>query len=88
MKHNRQTLSVQFRQTPHRLSLDHVADSLIEGVHLMGLQVAHDGSDVIEDLLNERHHLQLLHLHKMPPTLLSYLDERVARHVLNTVVSF
>ena len=52
----------------------------------MRLEVADDGSDVVEDLFDERHHLQLLDLHEMAATLLSYLDERVASHVLDTVV--
>ena len=40
----------------------------------------------MEDLLNERHHLPHLDLHKVAPTLLGYLDERVTRHVLYTVM--
>ena len=70
----------------HHLCLNHVADGLVEGVDLVRLEIADDGSDVVEDLLDERHHLQLLNLHEMAATLLSYLDERVASHVLDTVV--
>lgn len=72
----------------HRLSLDHVADSLIESVHLVRLQVTHNGPDVVEDLFNERHDLQWLHLHKVPPTFLGNLDKRITRHILYTVMSF
>ena len=53
----------------------------------MWLEVTDGGSDVVEDLLNERHHFHELNLHKVTSTFLSYLDERVARHVLDTIVS-
>lgn len=72
----------------YHLCLDHVADSLIEGVHLVWLEVTDDGPDVVQDVLNEWHHLQCLDLDKVSPTFLGYLDERVARHVLYTIVSF
>ena len=72
----------------HRLSLDHVAHSLIESVHLVRLQVTHNGTDVVEDLFNERHDLQWLNLHKVPPTFLGNLDKRITRHILYTIMSF
>ena len=75
-----------FHTHTHHLCLNHVADGLVEGVDLVRLEVADDGSDVVEDLFDERHHLQLLDLHEMAATLLSYLDERVASHVLDAVV--
>lgn len=53
---------------------------------LLRLQVADDGVYVIKDLVNEGHDLADLHLNKMPPALLSDLDEGVARHVLHAVV--
>lgn len=56
--------------------------------YLLGLQVTDDGVDIVEDLINERHHLSHLNLHKMPPALLSDLNERVTCHVLNSIVGF
>lgn len=56
--------------------------------YLLGLQVTDDGVDVVEDLINEGHHLPHLHLHKMPPALLSDLNECVTRHVLHSIMGF
>ena len=53
----------------------------------MRLKITDNGSDVVEYLLNERHDLQRLDLDKVSPTLLSYLDECVTCHVLDTIVS-
>ena len=50
------------RSKPYHLCLYHIADGLVEGVHLVGCQVADDGADVVQDLLDERHHLQRLNL--------------------------
>lgn len=47
------------------MSLDHVTHGLIEGVHLQRLEVTDDGANVVEDLLNERHHFQALDLHNI-----------------------
>ena len=55
---------------------------------LVGLQVTDDGTDVVQDLLDEGHHFERLHLDKMAPALLSYLDKCVARHVLYTIMGF
>ncbi len=84
------THSMTYVYTPpaYHLCLDHVADCLVEGVHLVGLEVAYDGSDVVQNVFNERHHLQLLHLDKVSPTLLCNLNECVTCHVLYTVVGF
>lgn len=54
--------------------------------NLLRLQVTNDSVDVIEDLVDEGHDLPDLHLNKMSPALLCNLDERVARHVLHTVM--
>ena len=54
--------------------------------NLLRLQVAYDGADVGQDLLDEGHHFTGLHLYEVPPAFLCDLDERVARHVLNAVV--
>lgn len=56
--------------------------------YLLGLEVTDDSVDVVEDLINEGHHLSHLHLDKMPPTLLSNLNERVTRHVLHSIMGF
>lgn len=53
---------------------------------LLRLQVADDGVNVIEDLVDEGHDLPDLHLNKMPPAFLGNLDERVACHVLHAVM--
>ena len=72
----------------HWVSLcrNHVADCFVERVHLMRLQVADDRVDVVNDLLDEGHVLAKLNRDKVAATLLSDLDERVARHVLNSLV--
>ena len=72
----------------HHLCLYHVPDGLVEGVDLVGLEVTDDGPDVVQDLLDVRHHLEWLHLDKMSPTLLGNLDKRVTRHVLDSIMSF
>ena len=36
---------------------DHVPNRLIEGLHLLGLEVADDGVDPTQQLIDERHHL-------------------------------
>lgn len=54
---------------------------------LLRLQVADDGVDVVEDLVDERHHLAHLDLNKMAPTLLCNLDKGVTGHVLHAVMS-
>lgn len=56
--------------------------------YLLGLQVTDDGVDIVEDLINEGHHLSHLHLHEMPSALLSDLNECVTCHVLNSIVGF
>ena len=56
------------------------------GTDLLWLQVADDGVDVVEDLVDEGHHLAHLNLNKMAPALLGDLDEGVTRHVLHAVV--
>ena len=56
------------------------------GTDLLWLQVADDGVDVVEDLIDERHHLAHLNLNKMTPAFLGDLDEGVTCHVLHTVV--
>jgi len=56
------------------------------GTDLLRLQVADDGVDVVEDLVDEGHHLAHLDLDEVPPALLGDLDEGVARHVLHAVV--
>lgn len=56
-------------------------------MYLLGLEVTDDGVDVVEDLVDEGHHLAHLHLDKVAPALLGDLDEGVARHVLHAVVS-
>ena len=48
----------------------------------MGLQVADDGVDVDEELIDEGHDLAHLDLNELAPALLRDLDERVASHVL------
>lgn len=47
---------------PHHLCLYHVANSLVEGVDLVGLEVTDDGTDVVQYLFDEWHHLQTLYL--------------------------
>ena len=54
--------------------------------YLLGLEVTDDGVDVVEDLVDEGHHLAHLHLDKVSPALLGDLDEGVARHVLHAIV--
>lgn len=56
-------------------------------MYLLGLEITDDGVDVVEDLVDEGHHLAHLHLDKVAPALLGDLDEGVARHVLHAVVS-
>lgn len=46
----------------HCLCLDHVSHSLVERVHLVRLEVADDGSDVVENLFYEWHHFLRLDL--------------------------
>ena len=53
---------------------------------LLRLKVTDDGVDVVENLVDEGHHLSHLHLDKMAPALLGDLDEGVTGHVLNTIV--
>ena len=48
----------------------------------MWLQVADDGVDVDEQLVDEGHDFADLDLDELSPALLSDLDERVASHVL------
>lgn len=57
-----------------------------DGTDLLWLQVTDDGVDVVEDLVDEGHHLAHLNLDKMTPALLGDLDEGVTRHVLHAVV--
>ena len=52
----------QWGRETHHLGLYHVAYSLIEGVHVMGLEITDDGPDVVQDLFNEWHHLHGLNL--------------------------
>lgn len=74
--------------TTYHLCLYHVADCLIKRVDLVRLEVTDDGPNVVQDLLNEWHHFERLHLDKMASALLCYLDECVTRHVLYTIVGF
>lgn len=54
--------------------------------HLLWLQVTDDGVNAIQYLINERHNLSDLNLNKMTTAFLRYFDERVTRHVLNTIM--
>ena len=65
---------------------DHVADGLVKGVDLLGLQVADDRVDVAQEFIDKGHHFADLDLNELPATLLGDLDERVARHVLDALV--
>jgi hypothetical protein len=56
--------------------------------YLLRLQITNDCTNAGQNLLDERHHLTNLHLHKMPPALECNFNERVASHVLDTVVRF
>lgn len=53
---------------------------------LLRLEVTDDGVDVVEDLVNEGHHLTHLNLDKVTSTLLGNLDEGVTCHVLHAIV--
>lgn len=53
---------------------------------LLRLKVTDDRVNVVEDLIDEGHHLSHLHLDKVAPTLLGNLNEGVARHVLNSIM--
>jgi hypothetical protein len=55
-------------------------------VYLLGLEVTDDGVDVVEDLVDEGHHLAHLHLDKMATALLGDLDESVTRHILYPIM--
>ena len=46
----------------HRLGCYHVADSFVERVHLMWLQITDNGANVVQYLLNEGHHFLWLDL--------------------------
>lgn len=52
----------------------------------MWLEVTDDSVDVIEDLIDEGHHLSNLYLDKVPSALLGNLDESVTGHVLDTIM--
>ena len=54
--------------------------------HLLRLQVTDDSVDAVQYFIDERHQLTDLHLHEVTTAFLSYFDERVTGHVLNTVV--
>lgn len=53
---------------------------------LLRLEVADDGVNVVEDFVDEGHHLSHLHLNKVAPALLGNLDERVTGHILNSIM--
>lgn len=53
---------------------------------LLWLEVTDDGVNVVEDLVDERHHLSHLHLDEVAPALLSDLDECVTGHILNSIM--
>jgi len=71
---------------PVCLGLDHVTDSLIKGVHLLGLEVRDDRGEGAEDLVDEGHYLPSLEDDKVPLALGGDLDKGVTRHVLHTLV--
>ena len=54
--------------------------------HLLRLQVTDDSVDAVQNLINEWHYLPDLNLNKMTTAFLCYFYERVACHVLNTIV--
>ena len=54
---------------------------------MLRLEIADDRVDVAEQLVDEGHHLPHLDLDELPPALLCNLDERIASHVLDTLVS-
>lgn len=53
---------------------------------LLWLEVTDDSVDVIEDLIDEGHHLSNLYLDKVSSALLGNLDESVTGHVLDTIM--
>jgi hypothetical protein len=53
----------------------------------MRLEIANDRVDTAENLLDERHILAQLDLNEVSSALLRNFDERIARHVLNSLVS-
>src|SRR5690242_513303 len=68
------------------LSADHVTASFVESVHLLGRKIRGDLSQVSYDLVDEWLVLARLEGNKVSPALVGNLDERVASHVLNTLV--
>ena len=67
-----------------RLRGDHVADSLVEGVNLLWRQVDSNAVQHPQDLVHKRLSLPCLLHDEVATALLGDLDERVARHVLDT----
>ena len=59
-----------------------MATNCNEAVYLLRLQIADDGVDVGQELVNEGHDLADLDLNKLTPAFLRDLDECVASHVL------
>jgi len=68
---------------PVPLGGNHIAAGLVEGVDLLGREVAGDLLQVPDDLLDEGLVLAGLEGDEVPTALLRDLDERVAGHVLN-----
>ncbi len=56
--------------------------------YLLRLQIADDGVDVGQELVNEGHDLADLNLDKLAPTFLRDFNESVASHVLKQTKSF
>lgn len=65
-----------------------MTNGLVECVHLMGLQVADDCIDVVEDLFDEGDGLAYLDLDKVTTAFLRDFDKCIASHVLHALVSF
>ena len=68
------------------LRCNHIPDGFVERVHLQRLKVCRYPVQCAQNLVDERLRLSRLPNDEVPPAFLRNLDERVAGHVLHTLV--